>query len=131
MKALIVDDELTTRIVLHDVLSRYGEVTSCTDGTEAVDACNRALDAGRPYDLICLDLTMPTMSGLEALRLIRQSEERHGCDRHNGAKVIITTATDDTGTISKAFEGLCDAYVVKPIDPADLLNIIYCLCPLA
>ena len=129
MKSLVVDDELTTRIVLKEILSRYGEVDSCTDGTEAVDACNQALEQGGPYDLICMDLTMPTMGGLEALKLIRESEERHGRSRPTASKVIITTASDDTHTISKAFQELCDAYVVKPIDPADLLNLVYCLCP--
>jgi two-component system chemotaxis response regulator CheY len=129
MKALIVDDELTTRIVLQEVLSQYGEVHSCVDGTEAVEACKRALDQGGPYDLICMDLIMPTMGGLEALKLIREAEERHGRLRDSRAKVIIATASDDSNTISKAFQELCDAYVVKPIDPAELLNIVYCLCP--
>lgn len=130
MKSLVVDDELTTRIVLEDILSRYGEVHSCSDGVEAVDECSRALDQGGPYDLICMDLTMPTMGGLEALKLIRAAEESHGHLRTSASKVIITTASDDSGTISQAFRELCDAYVVKPIDPADLMNLVYCLCPI-
>src|SRR5690242_3836663 len=115
MKSLVVDDELTTRLVLEDILSRYGEVHSCTDGAEAVDKCNRALDQNKPYDLICMDLTMPTMSGLEALKLIRAAEECHGHPRSSASKVIITSASHDSVTISKAFQELCDAYVVKPI----------------
>ena len=73
---------------------------------------------------------MPSMSGLEALKQIRQEEERHGRPRNRGAKVIITTSADDTDSISMAFRELCDAYIVKPIDGAELLNVIYCLCPL-
>jgi two-component system chemotaxis response regulator CheY len=130
MKVLVVDDELTTRIVLQETLSRYAEVHICMDGTEAVEACTRALDQGGPYDLICMDLIMPTMGGLEALKLIREAEERHGRLRDSAAKVIIATASDDSHTINKAFQELCDAYVVKPIDPAELLNIVYCLCPI-
>ena len=130
MKSLIVDDELTTRMVLEDILSRYGDVQSCADGAEAVAACNRALDQDFPFDLICMDLTMPTMGGLEALKLIRASEEKHGRSRPTAAKVIITTASDDSGSIHKAFAELCDAYIVKPIDPADLMNLVYCLCPI-
>lgn len=129
MKALVVDDDLTTRMVLQEILSRYAEVHSCVDGTEAVQACTKALDRGDPYDLICMDILMPTMNGLEALKLIRQQEERHGCTRPRGAKVIITTAADDTDSIRTAFKQLCDAYVVKPIDGEELLNVVYCLCP--
>ena len=130
MRALVVDDDLTTRIVLQEILSRYCEVHSCVDGTEAVQACTRALEHHDPYDLICLDLHMPAMNGLDALKLIRQEEERHGRPRPRGAKVIVTTATDDAGTINTAFRELCDAYIVKPIDGADLLNVVYCLCPI-
>lgn len=130
MRALVVDDDLTTRLVLQEILSRYAEVHSCVDGTEAVQACSRALDHGTAYDLICLDLMMPTMNGLEALKLIRQEEERHGHTRPRAAKIIITTAADDTGSISAAFQELCDAYLVKPIDGAELINLVYCLCPM-
>jgi two-component system chemotaxis response regulator CheY len=129
MKALVVDDDLTTRTVLQEMLSRYAEVHSCVDGTEAVLACTRALDRDDPYDLICMDILMPTMNGLEALKLIRDDEERHGRIRSRGAKVIITTAADDTDSIHTAFQQLCDAYIVKPIDGTELLNIVYCLCP--
>jgi len=129
MKTLVVDDDLTTRIVLQEILSRFGEVHSCMDGTEAVQVCSRALECDRPYDLICLDILMPTMSGLEALKLIRREEESCGRTRPRAAKVIIITATDDTDTVREAFNELCDAYVVKPIDAAELLNMVYCLCP--
>jgi two-component system chemotaxis response regulator CheY len=129
MKALVVDDELTTRIILQETLSPYAEVHTCGDGTEAVSACARALDHGGPYDLICMDLMMPRMGGLDALRLIRQEEERHGRIRPRAAKVIVTTASDDAETISTAFRELCDAYLVKPIDAAELLNFVYCLFP--
>jgi two-component system chemotaxis response regulator CheY len=130
MKALVVDDDLTTRIVLQEILARYAEVHSCVDGVEAVHACTRALEHGAPYDLICLDLMMPNMNGLEALKLIRQEEERHGRYRPRASKVIIATASDDSDSIHNAFRELCDAYVVKPIDAAELLNLLYCLCPI-
>src|ERR1035441_3899265 len=47
MKALVVDDDLITRIVLQEILSGYAEVHSCVDGQEAVLAYRRALARGR------------------------------------------------------------------------------------
>lgn len=130
MKALVVDDDLVTRIMLQEILSPYAEVHSCADGSEAVWACARAIERGGPYDLVCMDLMMPAMGGLEALKLIRQEEARHGRFRPQATKVIITTASDDVNTIDKAFRELCDAYVVKPIDGTELLNLVHCLFPI-
>jgi two-component system chemotaxis response regulator CheY len=130
MKALVVDDELTTRMVVQEILSTYGEVHSCVDGSEAVLAYRRSLDRGEPYDLICMDLMMPTMNGIDALKLIRMHEEAGGRLRTR-TKVIITTATDDTGAIRQAFHKLCDAYIVKPIDAEELIDLVHCLFPIS
>src|ERR1035441_5274269 len=78
MKALVVDDDLTTRIVLQEILSEYAEVHCSVDGSEAVLAYGRALECGEPYDPICMDVPMPVMGGLEALKPIRQKEETCG-----------------------------------------------------
>jgi two-component system chemotaxis response regulator CheY len=130
MKALVVDDDLMTRIVLQEILSGYAEVHSCVDGNEAVMAYRRALERGDPYDLVCMDVLMPVMGGIEALKLIRQQEELHGRFRPRATKVVITTASDDTDTISQAFHGLCDACVVKPIDAEELIDVVCCLFPI-
>jgi len=130
MKALVVDDDLITRIVLQEILSGYAEVHSCVDGNEAVLAYKRAIARGEPYDLVCMDVLMPVMGGIEALKLIRQEEELHGRVRPRATKVVITTATDDKNTISQAFRELCDAYVVKPIDTEEMIDVVRCLFPI-
>ncbi|HEY2012668.1 MAG TPA: response regulator [Bryobacteraceae bacterium] len=130
MKALVADDELTTRIVLQEILSGYGEVHSCVDGSEAVLTYRRALERGAPYDLVCMDILMPNMSGLEALKLIRREEESRGRFRPRATKVIITTASDDADTINQAFRELCDAYILKPIDAEELIGLVQCLFPI-
>jgi two-component system, chemotaxis family, chemotaxis protein CheY len=126
MKVLVVDDDITSRLVLEDALSGCTEVHTCADGTDAVQAGRRALALGQPYDLICMDMLMPTMGGLEALRLIRQEEERRG--RPRNSKVIVITGSEDAGTIQNAFGELCDAYLVKPIDTNRFFDILECLC---
>jgi two-component system chemotaxis response regulator CheY len=126
MKALVVDDDVTSRLVLGDALSHFGRVDSCGDGTEAVEAGRLALNAGEPYDLICMDIMMPTMNGLEALQLIQQEEERLG--RQRTAKVIVITSSEDSSDMSQAFGRLCDAYIVKPINTTEFLDILECVC---
>src|SRR5579871_2014833 len=130
MKALVVDDDLITRIVLQEILSGYAEVHSCVDGKEAVLAFRRALDRGDPYDLVCLDVLMPLMNGIEALKLIRREEEIRGRYRPQAAKVIMATASGDGDTIQQAFHELCDAYVIKPVDVEEFTNVVGCLFPI-
>jgi len=64
---------------------------------------------------------MPQMDGQASLLQIRADEERMGIRSTHGAKVIMTTALGDVESIMRAFRGLCDAYLVKPIDGADLV----------
>ncbi len=127
MKTLVVDDDLTSRLAIEDLLSRFGQVDACVDGDEAVQAGISALTRGEPYDLICMDIMMPSMSGIEALQRIRSEEERSGCGR--ATRVIMVTGSEDAEFISQAFHRYCDAYISKPVDPEALLGLIDCLCP--
>ena len=130
MRALVVDDEMTSRIVLQDTLARYGDVDTSEDGADAVEKCRRALEEGLPYDVICMDIMMPGMTGLEALQTIRREEERSGRPRPGAAKVIMISAKDDSESIKQSFQHLCDAYLTKPLDLTDFLNILLCLYPI-
>lgn len=109
-------------------MNRYGEVDSCGDGAEAVRASHAALERGHPYDLICMDIYMPSMNGLEALQSIRQDEARRGFPRVT--KVIVISSSEEANNIEQAFGKLCDAYVIKPVDGSRLLDIVACLCDL-
>jgi len=122
MRVLVVDDDAVSPTVLEDTLSRYGKVSACADGSEAVGAARLALDRGEPYHLICMDISMPVMNGLDALQLLREYEAQAA--NNTRAKVIVITGTEDSVTINEAFSRLCDAYIVKPIDTEELLGIV-------
>ena len=122
MKTLIVEDDFTSRLFLQTYLSRYGECHVAVNGREAVEAFQMANVNGSPYDLICMDIMMPEMDGTEAVKQVRALEEAHGILPHDGVKIIMTTAVTDVKEVLHSFHELCDAYLVKPIKKASLLD---------
>jgi two-component system chemotaxis response regulator CheY len=124
LKILIVEDDFPSCKVLEEYLSEYGDCTSAANGVEGVEAFKNALDAGTPYDLICLDIMMPEMDGHEALKTIRQIEQEHGICDPDGVNVIMTTAKDRSRDMIEAFDEGCASYIVKPIDRKKLVEEI-------
>ena len=121
MKTLVVEDDFTSSLLLREILKHYGPADAALNGQQAVEAVGKAIDAGEPYDLVCLDIMMPEMDGHEALQHIRALEEAKGIIAINGAKIIMTTALDDSANILASFKSSCDVYLTKPVDKAKLL----------
>jgi len=124
MKFLIVEDDFAARKLLQTHLSEYADCFVAVNGREAVEAVKTALEEEQPYSLICLDIMMPEMNGLQALEAIRRIEREHGLGGLDGVKVIMTTAMDNSKDIIGAFRTGCEAYIVKPIHRATLLDEI-------
>ncbi len=121
MKTLIADDDDANRLLLREMLAPYAtDCQSVVDGADAVDAYKRAHAHGTPYRIVCLDMRMPRMGGLEALKEIRAYEESLGC--FEMAKIVMVTAASDRETILAAFRHQCDAYIVKPYRGVDIQN---------
>lgn len=122
MRALIVDDDFYARSFLEYILSPYASCDVCVDGEQAVLAFNQALQAGKPYDLVCLDLLMPVIDGPSALREIREVERDYGRGPENQVKVIITTVLEDAESTHDAmYLGNSTAFLQKPIVEDSLL----------
>lgn len=109
MKLLIVDDSSIIRKALGVFLSTAGVeiVGEATNGVEAIDQF-RTL---KP-DLVTLDITMPEMSGLDALREILKINP--------AARVIIVSALSAKETAVKALGLGAKAYVMKPFKKDEL-----------
>lgn len=116
MKILLAEDDFVTRKYMRDFLSQYGECDVTVDGMEAVDAFMMELEAGTPYDLVCLDIMMPVMDGYQALMGIRNLEKEKGIPKEKASKIIMTTALNDEKNVKMAFEYGCTIYSGKPID---------------
>lgn len=65
MKVLIVDDCEIARELLAVPLEKYARIDQAENGEQAVQMVEQALGQSEPYELICLDLNMPGMSGHE------------------------------------------------------------------
>ncbi|MCJ8345430.1 response regulator [bacterium] len=115
MKTLIAEDEFVNRKLLQKFLSRYGDTDITIDGKEAIEAFKIALDEGEPYDLLCLDIMMPEVDGIKALKEIRAIEESRGISiGDNSVKIMMTTALNDSKHVLGAFRSGCESYLVKP-----------------
>lgn len=103
-RVLVVDDEINMRRVLEIMLSRRGHRTeAAADGQEAWD---RIQEGG--IDLICTDLRMPRLDGIELLRRVRAA----GLD----LPVILMTAHGSLDSAVEALRlGACD-YLLRPFD---------------
>ncbi len=123
MRILIAEDDFASRKFMLRFLTKYAEVDVTVDGQEAVNAFELALEDGEPYDLVCLDVMMPNMDGLEALETIRQIEAGYDTATKR-ARVIMTTALNEVNQVDKAFQLGCEGYAVKPIDTDKFLMIM-------
>jgi len=125
LKILIAEDDFVSRTLLQEIMTKYGSVHTANNGQETVDAFIEQTKAGKPYDLICLDIMMPVMDGQQALKEIRRIEHEKGIASANAVKIIMTTALKDSENIMHALViGSCDAYINKPISPEELDEIL-------
>jgi len=115
MLSLIVEDDSSSHLVLQKVMREYGEVHGATNGTDAVEMFRDAREKGIYYDLVCLDILLPGMSGQDVLTAIREAEEIDFVPT-KVSKVVMITAMDDKSNVLKAFRDQCDAYLVKPVE---------------
>jgi two-component system, chemotaxis family, chemotaxis protein CheY len=122
MKILVAEDDFTSRLVIQKLLEPFGDVHAAVDGREALEAFQAAHDSSEPYDLVCLDIMMPELDGQAVLKEIRRVEEAAELSGLKGVKVIMTTALDDGKNVMAAFRAQCEAYLVKPIDKAKLIQ---------
>ncbi|KJK56822.1 response regulator transcription factor [Saccharothrix sp. ST-888] len=108
-RVLVVDDEPALRDALESSLAFEGyDVTTATDGYEALDA----VDRDRP-DLVLLDIMMPRMDGLTAVRRMRA--------RGDTAPVLMLTARDAVGDRVTGLDVGADDYLAKPFELDELL----------
>jgi DNA-binding NarL/FixJ family response regulator len=112
---LVVDDHALVRTGVANIISQEPDlqvVAEAANGLEAVEAFSRL----RP-DVTLLDLRMPVMEGVEAVRQIRAIDP--------GARVIVLTTYDTDEDIARALKAGAKAYILKDIAAAALVACIH------
>ena len=114
---LLAEDHPTNRAVIEAILGLFEvELTSVENGRDAVAAF--ASDA---YDVVLMDLQMPVMDGLEAIREIRRLEDSSGRER---TPIFAVTANAMTTHVNASMSAGADRHISKPILPDDLIGAI-------
>lgn len=124
MKILIAEDDYINRRFLFKFFSQYGDCDMVVNGEEAVTAFMFSLEDEEPYDLICLDIMMPKLDGLKALKMISSVEKEKHISENKLSKKFVITALDNVKNVEKAFELGCEVYVTKPINTAKIIEVM-------
>ncbi len=116
LKILLAEDGEVNQQVAVGLLEQRGhQVVVACDGAAAVDA----YESGQ-FDLVLMDVQMPTMDGFAATERIRQLEQQQG----NRTPIIAMTASAMKGDRQRCLEAGMDDYVSKPVRPAKLFDAI-------
>ncbi|NWG91303.1 MAG: response regulator [Parvularculaceae bacterium] len=115
LSILIADDNRINALLTRTLVERAGhKVTVAENGERVVAALAR-----EPFDLILMDVHMPTMDGLAAARKIRS-----GGGPAAATPIIAFSADDAAAERAICLEAGMDDYLTKPVDPAELLKAI-------
>ena len=116
-RIVVADDDIDIRELVEFKLSTLGhDVVAVSDGAAAVDACQ----ARRP-DLAVLDVMMPGVSGLDAIRAIRADPGLADLP------VILLTARAQENDVETGFDSGADDYITKPFSPRELASRVQAL----
>ena len=112
-RILVIDDEASLRQTLARILQRAGfeETITAANAGEGV-----SMLAAQNFDLVCMDIRMPDMSGLEALKAIRAMSPE--------LPVILFTAQPDLKSAVEALRLGAVDYLLKPLQPEVLIERI-------
>lgn len=112
-KILIVDDAAFMRMTVKDALGKagYTDVVEAADGLQAVEKYKEE----KP-DLVIMDITMPNMDGLQALKEIRSID--------SDASVVMCSAMGQESMVIEAIKSGAKDFIVKPFKPDRILKTV-------
>lgn len=112
-KILVVDDAAFMRMMVKDTLTKggYGDLYEAVDGADAVEKFKEISP-----DLVILDITMPNMDGLEALKQIKELNK--------DANVVMCSAMGQESMVIEAIKLGAKDFIVKPFKADRILKTV-------
>lgn len=110
---LIVDDAAFMRMMIKDILTKngYNVVGEAENGAKAFEKYNEI----KP-DLVLMDITMPEVDGIQALKNIKAADP--------GAKVIMCSAMGQQAMVIESIQAGAKDFIVKPFQPDRVLEAV-------
>jgi signal transduction histidine kinase/CheY-like chemotaxis protein len=122
LSVLVAEDNEINALLIRALLSKLGHrPEGVTGGVAAVDAWAKACERNEPYDLVLMDIHMPGLDGLAAVRRIRSLEIETGAAR---TPIVALTANAFPEDRQAALAAGMDDFLVKPLDRAALERIL-------
>ena len=114
MRALFVDDEVEFLELMHKRLSRRGmDVVTAPDGQTALNLLDQAMQAGQTFEIVVMDVRMPSMDGLETLRHMKEKAPQ--------IPVILLTGHACMGVAVQGLDLGAYDYMLKPVAISELI----------
>ncbi|MDZ7590490.1 MAG: response regulator [Rubrivivax sp.] len=118
-RVLVVDDNATNReIVLHHLAAGDVRGNEAADGLEALEILRREQAAGRPFDLVIVDMKMPHMDGIELARTLRADPALAALP------LVLLTSLHSRAEVSRARAAGIQAYLSKPVRRQELFRAL-------
>ncbi len=124
VRVLVVDDNLTNRIILMDLLRRWGmQPTGAASASEALGHLAHAADQHEPYSLVLTDLHMPEMDGFDLAEQIKAQ------GTSAGAVILMLTSGEHLGDLDRCRQLGISSYLVKPVRREELRRAMKSVLP--
>jgi PAS domain S-box-containing protein len=125
LKILVAEDNEINALLTRSILTKLGHwPTVATSGAAALEAWSSARSAGTPFDLVLMDLHMPGIDGLEAVRRIRAAEAETAAETNYRTPVFALTANALAEDRDACLSAGMDGFLIKPLDRAQLAAVL-------
>jgi PAS domain S-box-containing protein len=129
-RVLLAEDNDVNALLATAALKKAGfEVIRATNGREAVGLYKETLKQDQPaaarYDTILMDMHMPVLDGLQALRQIKLAENS---GEQQPVPIYVLTADEQKTTRDNVLDAGADGFLVKPLDPNRLVELVSAHC---
>ncbi len=114
---VLEDDPLVRALIVRNLTSQNYEVVETSEGSETVRVYQEAMQSGRTFDLVILDLSIPNgMGGVRAMEKLRQIDPE--------VLAIVSSGYSDDPVMAKPASYGFAAVLPKPYEPADMLRLV-------